>query len=85
MPRLDMIVASSWVGLHALVLMGQAVLAWSKYRHAARAARHAARLAAAVKSTRPVLTVVKGASTSEGRTSTPSPLSADSAHAPGSN
>jgi hypothetical protein len=71
MPRLDMIVASSWIGLLAIVLIVQAARAWSRYLREARAARHAARFAAAVKSPRPILTVVKGAANVDGRRPVP--------------
>jgi hypothetical protein len=55
MPRLDLIVASSWVGLLALVLVARAAASWLKYRRAIRIARDAERLEAA---TRPMASVI---------------------------
>jgi hypothetical protein len=44
MRTLDMVVGLSWMGLLATVLVGQAVLAWWRYRWANRLAGKAERL-----------------------------------------
>jgi hypothetical protein len=49
MPRLDLILSLLLMGGLATVLVGRAILAWLRYRDAARYARHAARLAAATR------------------------------------
>ncbi len=49
MPELDLIVGGLWIAALTAVLLGQAVAAWLRYRHAARFARHAAKLAAATR------------------------------------
>ena len=49
MPLFDLIVASTWVAGLTIVLLAQSVNSWMKYRHAARYARHAARLSAATR------------------------------------
>jgi len=49
MPLFDLIVASTWIAGLTIVLLAQAVNSWMKYRHAARYARHAARLSAATR------------------------------------
>jgi hypothetical protein len=51
MPALDLIVSTAWVGALAVVLLAQAVYAWLGHRHWTRAARQAARLAEATRST----------------------------------
>src|SRR5205085_453407 len=45
MPRLDLIVSVSWMGLLSLAIVGQAVLLYARHRMATRRAQSAARLA----------------------------------------
>ena len=47
MPKLDLIVTASWIGLLVAILLAQAVWAWLGLRTANRWAREAGRLAAA--------------------------------------
>jgi hypothetical protein len=49
MPRLDLIISLLWMGGLVAVLVVRAILAWLRYRDAARYARHAARLASATR------------------------------------
>jgi len=48
MRALDMVVGLSWLGLLASVLVGQAVLAWWRYRWATGLARRAERLSRSI-------------------------------------
>jgi hypothetical protein len=52
MPELDFVVGAAWIFALAAIIVVQAMLAWMKYRLAARQARMAARLARATLTTR---------------------------------
>lgn len=47
MPTFDLIAGALWLGLLTAALLVRSLLAWGSYRHAAQAAKHAARLAEA--------------------------------------
>ena len=49
MPRLDLVITATWVGLMVIALLGQAVWAWLGYRRVATYTREAARLAHATR------------------------------------
>jgi hypothetical protein len=47
MPTFDLVAGAAWLSALAVWFIGVAVVAWLRYRGAARSARHAARLAEA--------------------------------------